>query len=111
MIPAEKAQRSLLIWPSKRVSAVQESATKEGTLPHIGSESSSRLALPANVWARLIVLFLALAGIKAALLMRLGKNLFEVHWRVTEHLPVWGDYVWFGLFVGVGFLSLVRLQS
>jgi len=110
MIPAEKAERSPFIWPAKRANTVQESATNAGTLPHIGSESSSRWALPVNVWARLVVMFLALAGIKLALVIRLGKSLFEVHWRVMEHLPAWGDYVLFGLFVIVGCLTLVRLQ-
>src|ERR1051326_1326701 len=66
--------------------------------------------LSSAVWARLVVLFVALAGIKVALLVRLGKPLFDVHWRVTPHLPVWGDYILFGSFVVIGFISLIQLQ-
>src|SRR5438445_9893290 len=62
------------------------------------------------VSARLMVLFIALAGIKLALLLQLGKRLFEVHWRLTPHVPVWGDYVLFGVFVVVGFVSVMRLH-
>ena len=38
--------------------------------------------LPATAWSRILVLFLALAAIKIALLMGLGRHLGEIHWRV-----------------------------
>jgi arylsulfatase A-like enzyme len=68
------------------------------------------LSLPSGVWSRLLVLFVALAGIKVALVFSLGKKLFEAHWRLTPHEPVWGDYVLFGFFVVIGCASLLRLQ-
>jgi hypothetical protein len=68
------------------------------------------LNLPSGVWSRLLVLFVALAGIKVALVVSLGKKLFETHWRLTPHEPVWGDYVLFGFFVVIGGASLLRLQ-
>jgi arylsulfatase A-like enzyme len=68
------------------------------------------LGVPMVAWSRLLVLFLALVGIKLALIVRLGKQLFEAHWRLTPHEPVWGDYVLFGFFVAIGFLSVWRLQ-
>jgi Arylsulfatase A and related enzymes len=68
------------------------------------------LTLPQAVWSRLLVLFVALTGAKLALIVSLGKRLFESHWRLTPHLPVWEDYLLFGFFVVVGFLSLMRLQ-
>jgi hypothetical protein len=68
------------------------------------------LSLPSGVWSRLLVLFGALAGIKVALVVSLGKKLFETHWRLTPHEPVWGDYVSFGFFVVIGCASLLRLQ-
>src|SRR4051794_11833060 len=68
------------------------------------------LDLPSSVWSRLVVLLVALVGIKVALLGRLGKRPFEVHWRITPHTPVWGDYVLFGFFVVIGFASLMQLQ-
>jgi hypothetical protein len=66
--------------------------------------------LPQAAWLRLLVLFVALAGIKLALIVRLGKQLFEAHWRLTPHEPVWGDYLLFGFFVVICFVSLMRLQ-
>jgi hypothetical protein len=68
------------------------------------------LALPMAVRARLVVLFVALAGIKVALVVSLGKKLFETHWRLTPHEAVWGDYVLLGFFVVIGCASLLRLQ-
>jgi hypothetical protein len=68
------------------------------------------LNLPSGVWSRLLVLFVALSGIKAALVVSVGKKLFETHWRLAPHEPVWGDYVLFGFFVVIGGASLLRLQ-
>src|SRR5882724_7181004 len=68
------------------------------------------LNLPLGIWSRFLVLFVALAGIKVALVVSLGKKLFETHWRLTPHEPVWGDYVLFGFFVVIGGASLLRLQ-
>jgi len=68
------------------------------------------LGLSSAAGSRLLVLFVALAGIKLALIGKLGKKLFEAHWRLTAHLPVWGDYVLYGIFIVIGFASLLRLQ-
>lgn len=72
--------------------------------------TGSFLNLSSALWARLLVLFVALAGIKMLLVAQLGKKLFETHWRMTPHVPVWGDYILLGFFVVIGFASLVRLQ-
>src|SRR6266850_5135439 len=113
MIPAEKAERSPFVWPAEKDSAVQKSAANDVTSANMGRVLSSNrplTAIPLNVWARLVVLFLALAGIKLGLIVLLGKQIFEAHWRVTPHEPVWGDYLLFGFFVMIGFVSLLRLQ-
>ncbi len=68
------------------------------------------MLLPTSAWARLLVLFAALAGIKGALLARMGQRLFEAHWRLSPHLPIWGDYVLFGFFIVIGFASLLQLH-
>jgi hypothetical protein len=68
------------------------------------------LSLPIAARSRLLVLFVALAGVKVALILSLGKKLYETHWRLTPHEPVWGDYVLFGFFVLIGLVSLGRLQ-
>jgi arylsulfatase A-like enzyme len=80
------------------------------SLRSVGEMIFGFLRLPEAVWSRLLVLFVALAGVKLALVARLGKHLFEAHWRLGGHERVWGDYVLFGFFVLVGFLSLLRLQ-
>jgi len=82
MIPAEKAERSPFVWPAEKDSAVQKSAANDGTSANIGRGLSSNrplTAIPLDVWARLVVLFLALAGIKLGLIVLLGKQIFEAH--------------------------------
>jgi len=68
------------------------------------------LNIPGKVWARIIVLLLSLGLIKIALIVRLGKQLFETHWRVALAETNWGDYVLFGGFVFLGVLSLIKLD-
>src|SRR3954452_20136818 len=68
------------------------------------------LSLPIAARSRLLVLFVALAGVKVALILSLGKKLYETHWRLTPHEPAWGGYVLFGVFVLIGLVSLGRLQ-
>src|SRR5262245_45440297 len=65
--------------------------------------------LPAAGWARVLALVVALAGIKVALLSLLAKRLFEIHWRVGGVETTWWSYVVFGVFVGLGSLSLWKL--
>jgi phosphoglycerol transferase MdoB-like AlkP superfamily enzyme len=61
------------------------------------------------VWARILVLFLALALVKIALLVGLHRHLCEIHWRVRPPLTTWCNDVAFYLFVGLGVLSLLGL--
>jgi arylsulfatase A-like enzyme len=65
--------------------------------------------LPSAAWARLLALFLALAGVKLALVFLLAKRLFDVHWRVAAVEPAWWDYTAFAVFVALGAFSLWRL--
>jgi arylsulfatase A-like enzyme len=61
-------------------------------------------------WSRIVVLFLALAAIKIALLVGLGRHLSEIHWRVGSALTTWcHPAVAFYLFVCLGVLSLLGL--
>ena len=67
--------------------------------------------LPATSWSRILVLFLALASIKIALLAGLDRHLSEIHWRVgggarTAWCP---PAVAYYLFVCLGVLSLLGL--
>ncbi|MGO8925449.1 MAG: LTA synthase family protein [Limisphaerales bacterium] len=62
------------------------------------------------VWSRILVLFLALASIKTAILAGLGKHLGEIHWRVGAPRTTWCDpAVAFYVFVCLGVLSLLGL--
>ena len=66
--------------------------------------------LPVAAWSRILVLFLALASIKIALLVGLGRHLGEIHWRVGSSRTTWCDpAVAFYLFVCLGVLSLFGL--
>src|SRR5437763_98099 len=68
------------------------------------------LRIPGAAWARLVGLLLILCLIKSVLLVRMGKHLFETHWRVAGGVETnWTDYVAFGTFVCLGVLSLIRL--
>jgi arylsulfatase A-like enzyme len=61
-------------------------------------------------WSRILVLFLALAAIKIALLVGLGRHLGEIHWRVGSSRTTWCDpAVAFYMFVCLGVLSLFGL--
>jgi len=66
--------------------------------------------LPATSWSRILVLFLALASIKIALLAGLGRHLSEIHWRVGSSRTTWcHPAVAFYLFICLGVLSLLGL--
>jgi hypothetical protein len=68
--------------------------------------------LPATAWSRILVLFLALAAIKIALLMGLGRHLGEIHWRVGSSRMTWSHpAIAFYLFVCLGVLSLLWLAG
>jgi hypothetical protein len=68
--------------------------------------------IPATAWARILVLFFALAGIKIALLVRLGRHLSEIHWRVGSARATWcPPEIAFYLFIALGVLSLVRVAN
>src|ERR1035438_4692050 len=45
--------------------------------------------LPSAAWSRIVVLFLALASIKIALLVGLGRHLGEIHWRLAGSRTNW----------------------
>jgi len=65
-----------------------------------------------SAWSRIVVLFLALALIKIALLAGLGRHLGEIHWRVGLSRTTWcHPAVAFYLFVGLVVLNLARLAS
>ena len=65
--------------------------------------------LPAAVSSRLLVLFVALASVKIALLVGLRRHLCEIHWRIAGPSPGWCNWVAFYVFVCLGVLSLLRL--
>src|SRR5439155_20730535 len=110
VLPAEPSTRVLSNWTSEGDIAVQKRARNKLSLHGVAQIVLGSLSLPQAAWSRLLVLFVALTGAKLALIVSLGKRLFESHWRLTPHLPVWEDYLLFGFFVVVGFLSLMRLQ-
>src|SRR5690349_7933921 len=93
------------------ITQASESSIRSLTEGILRATARTFLGLPSMVWSRLLVLFVGLTAIKLALLVGLGKRLFEVHWRLTPYLPVWGDSILFGLFVLIGFLTLLRLQQ
>src|SRR5947208_3361364 len=47
--------------------------------------------LSCAAWARILALFFTLALIKTALLVQLGKHVFETHWRVGSIETNWWD--------------------
>src|SRR6267142_6369346 len=110
VLPVESSTRDSINWASEGDIAVQKMARERLSLRSVGEMIFGFLRLPEAVWSRLLVLFVALAGVKLALVARLGKELFEAHWRLGGHERVWGDYVLFGFFVLVGYVSLLRLQ-
>lgn len=67
------------------------------------------IQLPGSVGSRLLTLFLALGLIKLILVCGLRRHLQEIHWRITDYPVHWTNWAAFGLFVGVGVLSLIGL--
>src|SRR4051812_22994789 len=65
--------------------------------------------VPGQLWPRLLILFFVLCAVKAALLLTLGKHLFEIHWRTQTTEIGWVDYLSFAGFVLIGTLTLARL--
>src|ERR1017187_331751 len=66
--------------------------------------------IPAAAWSRILVLSLALASIKLALLVGLGSHLSEIHWRVGGPRTTWcHPAIPCYLFICLGVLSLARL--
>src|SRR5688572_7853344 len=64
--------------------------------------------LPPAALSRVTVVFFALALIKIALLVKSGKQLHEIHWRVGGYALGWSGYaVFFGV-VGLGVWSLIE---
>ena len=92
-------------------------SNQPGGVSHFGAEpddfakSGARrwMSLPKSAWSRVLALFLALAGIKIALVLLLAKRLFDVHWRVAAQETSWWSYVAFGVLVGLASLSLWKL--
>ena len=66
--------------------------------------------IPVAAWSRILVLFVALASIKIALVVGLGRHLSEIHWRVGASRTTWcHPLIPCYLFICLGVLSLVRL--
>ena len=92
-------------------SGVVDSRTVEPVSETVPTAAGPALGgLPAAVWSRILVLFLALASIKIALLVGLGRHLGEIHWRVAGSRTNWCHPVVAScLFVCLGVLSLWQL--
>jgi arylsulfatase A-like enzyme len=95
-------------------------SNQPGGVSHFGAEPDDAMksggvarrlisGLPTAVWARVLALFLALAGIKIALVLVLAKRLFDVHWRIGATETTWWSYVAFGAFVALATVSLWKL--
>ena len=100
--------------PSQRNgSLVVDSGTAQPDTGTVPSGADRGLPwLPAAAWSRILVLFLALALIKIALVAGLGRHLGEIHWRVGGARTTWcPPAVAFYLFVGLGVLSLLGLAQ
>lgn len=93
---------------------------RPATIPAIGKPSSLSSALPAQpcevaatalagLWSRLLVLFLALLGLKILLIAGQGKNLYEAHWRIGPTHVDWLNVGAFGAMVVFTGLALARL--
>ena len=65
--------------------------------------------LPPAAASRMVIVFVALASIKLALLIGSGKHLHEIHWRVGRPPSGWSCYAALFAFVGIGVWSLVQL--
>ena len=74
-----------------------------------GTTQPAILGLAYAAWARILVLFLALASVKLALLVGLRKHIYDIHWRVASFPETWCNYAAFYLFVCLGVLSLLGL--
>jgi len=73
--------------------------------------SGTRARVTGPVWSRCLILLLALAAIKVALLIGQSESLYELHWRIGGMRPTWvNDFSLFA-FVILGGLSLVRLEK
>jgi hypothetical protein len=55
--------------------------------------------VPARFWTRLLLIWVALCGVKCGILLSLRKELFQVHWRIMQVPPNWVNFVAFGAFV------------
>ena len=94
-------------------SGVVDSGTVEPASETVRAREGRGLGgLPAAAWSRILVLFIALASIKIALLVGLGRHLGEIHWRVGESRTAWcPPAIAYYLFVGLGVLSLLGLAG
>src|SRR6266576_5625674 len=76
----------------------------------VGARLSSRMRtlfhLPLAAGSRILILLVALAFVKLALLASSGKHLHEIHWRVSSIPPGWLGYAALFAFVGIGTWSL-----
>jgi glucan phosphoethanolaminetransferase (alkaline phosphatase superfamily) len=61
------------------------------------------------LWSRIAVGFAALCCVKIIMLVTLRKQLFEIHWRVSEEQPTWLNSFAFYLFALLAGLNLWKL--
>ncbi len=92
-----------------------ETATK----PDASSAQKSEKTAPAwialwnspAVWSRVAIGFAALCLVKVVMLVSLRKELFEIHWRVSEEAPTWLNGFSFYLFAVLAGLNLWKLSA
>ena len=63
------------------------------------------------LWSRIVVGFAALCLVKLILLFSLRKQLFEIHWRVSDEAPTWLNSFAFYLFAILVGLNLSKLAA
>jgi glucan phosphoethanolaminetransferase (alkaline phosphatase superfamily) len=63
------------------------------------------------IWSRIAVGFAALCLVKIILLIALRKQLFEIHWRVSDEAPTWLNSFAFYLFGVLAGLNLWKLAT
>src|SRR6185312_6124893 len=93
-----------------------ETATISGAPP---AQTRKSAAAPAwfaalnspAVWSRVAVGFGALCLIKIIMLVSLRKELFEIHWRVSEEAPTWLNAFAFYLFALLIGTNLWKLSA
>jgi len=97
------------ISTEKLAQSGEEAASSSSENPPAQPASGSVFGLPSRLWARLLMLFCGLAGIKFGLLWSLRKELYETHWRISGVPDSWVNSLAFYGFILLGFVSLGTL--